>query len=385
MKNNLTENKKIAIIGGGPVGLTTAILLQQKGVNVKVYERDLNAETRISGGTLDIHNDTGQLAFVKAGLLELFFKNARPTGERAIDIQANVVEEVMPTEENKFERPEIDRNDMRRILLESLNENTVEWDSQLINLEKKENQFHLQFKNGKNVIADIVIVANGGQSNARKYVTDLTPKYTGTFVLQGEVLNPEISCPNYKNLCKEENTMTISDRKMLFCQVKAKGALNYYLSFKADEDWAVKANIDLNNKESIVAFMNEKCANWHPTFKELFAATDNFTSLAMRMLNVENGWKSKETNITLVGDAAHLMPPFAGVGVNVGLLDALNLAINLTEGDFSDIDAAIKDYEQKMFVYAAEAQDGTSQAEEGIHSDISFEELMKQREEGHRK
>jgi tetracycline resistance monooxygenase len=291
----------------------------------------------------------------------------------------------MPTEENKFDKPEIDRNDMRRILLESIKENTVEWNSQLINLEKKENQFHLKFKNGKIEIADVVIIANGGQSNARKYVTDLTPKYTGTFVLQGEVLNPEIACPNYKNLCKEENTMLISDRKMLFCQVKAKGALNYYLSFKADEDWAVKASIDLNNKESIIAFMNEKCANWHSTFKELFAATDNFVGLAMRRLNVKEGWTSKETNITLVGDAAHLMPPFAGIGVNIGLLDALNLADNLTEGNFSDIDSAIKDYEQKMFVYATEAQEGTSQAEEGIHSDISFEELMKQREEGHSK
>jgi 2-polyprenyl-6-methoxyphenol hydroxylase-like FAD-dependent oxidoreductase len=105
----LLQNKKIAIIGGGPVGLTTAILLQQKGVNVKVFERDLNAQTRISGGTLDIHNDTGQLAFKKAGLLEVFFKNARPTGERAVDILANTLDEVMPTEENKFDKPEIDR------------------------------------------------------------------------------------------------------------------------------------------------------------------------------------------------------------------------------------------------------------------------------------
>jgi 2-polyprenyl-6-methoxyphenol hydroxylase-like FAD-dependent oxidoreductase len=380
---NLLQNKSVAIIGGGPVGLTTAILLQQKNVNVKVYERDLNAQTRITGGTLDIHNDTGQLAFKKAGLLELFFNNARPTGERTVDFQANIVEEVMPIEENKLDRPEIDRNDLRRILLESLNKNTVEWDCQLIHVEKKENQFHLQFKNGKIEIADVVIIANGGQSNGRKYVTDLTPKYTGTFVIQGEVLNPEISCPNYKNLCKEENTILVSDQKMLFCQIKSKGALNYYLSFKADEDWMIKDNIDLNNKESIVKFMNEKCANWHSTFKELFAATDNFVGLPMKRLNIKDGWISKETNITLVGDAAHLMPPFAGVGVNIGLLDALHLTTNLTEGNFTNIQTAINDYEQKMFAYAAEAQDGTSQAEEGIHSDISFEELMKQREERH--
>ena len=378
----MIQNKKVAIIGGGPVGLTTAILLQQKGVNVTVYERDVNAQARISGGTLDIHKEMGQVAFEKAGLLNIFYKNARPTGERTVDAQANIVEEVMPTEENKFERPEIDRNDLRRILLENLNENTVVWDSQLINLEKKDHQFILQFENGQTVLADLVIIANGGQTNARKFVTDLTPKYTGTFVLQGEVFNPKIACPNYKKLCGEENTILVSDRKMLFCQVKANGALNYYLSFRTDENWAEKANVDLTNKESILTFMKEECKNWHPTFKELFEATDNFVGLPMRRLNVEKGWTSKE-NITLVGDSAHVMPPFAGIGVNVGLLDALNLASNLTDGNFTDIPSAIKDYEQKMFVYATEAQEGTSQAEKGIHSDISFEELMKQRDERH--
>jgi 2-polyprenyl-6-methoxyphenol hydroxylase-like FAD-dependent oxidoreductase len=36
----LLNNKKVAIIGAGPVGLTMARLLQQKGIDVTVYERD---------------------------------------------------------------------------------------------------------------------------------------------------------------------------------------------------------------------------------------------------------------------------------------------------------------------------------------------------------
>lgn len=43
---NLIQNKKIAIIGGGPGGLTLARLLQLKGANVKVYERDVNKDVR---------------------------------------------------------------------------------------------------------------------------------------------------------------------------------------------------------------------------------------------------------------------------------------------------------------------------------------------------
>lgn len=76
----LLKNKKIAIIGGGPVGLTTARLLQQNDIDVTVYERDKNARARIFGGTLDLHQTSGQAAMKKAGLLDTYFAKANPMG-----------------------------------------------------------------------------------------------------------------------------------------------------------------------------------------------------------------------------------------------------------------------------------------------------------------
>jgi len=61
------------------------------------------------------------------------------------------------------------------------------------------------------------------------------------------------------------------------------------------------------------------------------------------------------------------MPPFADVGVNTGLLDALSLA-NLTMENLSSIDEAINDYTEKMFNYAAEEQADTAQAELDFHN-----------------
>ena len=71
------------------------------------------------------------------------------------------------------------------------------------------------------------------------------------------------------------------------------------------------------------------------------------------------------------------MPPFAGQGVNIGLVDALILSDNLTNGKFETIQTAIDDYEQKMFVYATEAQLESSRNEiEMRNPDFSFQKLI---------
>lgn len=114
MNDHLLTNKKVAIIGAGPVGLTMAKLLQQNGIDVTVYERDTNPEARIWGGTRDLHKGTGLDAMEKAGLLENYFRLTIPMGRRIVDEQGNVLGSKNPAIDN----PEINRNNLRKMFLE---------------------------------------------------------------------------------------------------------------------------------------------------------------------------------------------------------------------------------------------------------------------------
>src|SRR5579875_1199732 len=114
----LLQHKRVAVIGAGPVGLTMARLLQQKGVDVTVYERDKDAQTRIWGGTLDLHKESGQQVMKKAGLLETYYAMSIPMGITFADEQGNVLAAKKPTLENQHDNPEINRNVLRKMLLE---------------------------------------------------------------------------------------------------------------------------------------------------------------------------------------------------------------------------------------------------------------------------
>jgi 2-polyprenyl-6-methoxyphenol hydroxylase-like FAD-dependent oxidoreductase len=110
-----TTALSVAIVGGGPGGLTLARILQRNGINSRVFEREVTVGERSQGGTLDLHQESGLKAMKDAGLMGEFMAHARFEGDSAKiqDKTGKVHFEDSPDDvksvDDPHARPEIDR------------------------------------------------------------------------------------------------------------------------------------------------------------------------------------------------------------------------------------------------------------------------------------
>ncbi|MDN3693737.1 NAD(P)/FAD-dependent oxidoreductase [Chryseobacterium tructae] len=377
----LIDNISIAIVGGGPAGLTLARLLQLKNAHVKVYERDFNKEARVQGSPLDMHEDSGLAALRKAGLLDEFKKTFRPGADKMLIVNehAEVVfsdHDTKPQEDFGAEhfRPEIDRGPLRNMLLESLHPETVVWDSHFLSMEPQNKGWLLHFKNGTSVYADLVIAADGAHSKIRPYLTDNKPVYSGVIMLEGMVSKEQ--APNINALINGGKIMAFGNTQNILLGQKGNGDLGFYASFKADENWANNINLDFSDSKAVLQWFKSEYPEWSEIWYELFEnATPPFIPRPIYAMPLDQTWKT-QSNLTLMGDAAHVMPPFAGEGANMAMLDALDLSEYLTDTSYHTLQEAISQYEINMQRRAAAATRESLENGERMHSETALATML---------
>lgn len=375
---NKIEGKKIAIVGGGPGGLTLARLLQMNGAEVKVYERDAHKDARPKGATLDLHDESGLRAIREAGLMDAFMANYRPGADhlRIIDKDANIVFDDVEEREGEFFRPEIDRGPLQEILLDALQPETVVWDSQFVRMSAQETGWKLEFKNGDVVSADLVVAADGANSKIRPYLTSIVPFYSGITVVEGAVYHSETAVPTIYQLLNGGKIFVMGDGKSLIVSSKGDGSLVFYTGTRKEENWSKESGIDFSDKGQVLDWFKLEYADWDSSWQELFEkASSTFVPRPQYCMPFDQHWAALP-NLTILGDAAHLMPPYAGEGVNMAMLDAVELSLCLTGDEHQDIPSAIAAYEEEMRRRAAETARITMESTEALHSTNAIAYMM---------
>lgn len=391
----LLQNKHVAIIGGGMGGLMLARLLQLQNSIVKVYERDLNSEVRVQGSPLDLHEDSGLIAMKQADLLNEFYKNIRPNASKARIVDQNfnlkfdehsIIKESLQTnsEENNSNslqdiskpRPEIDRSVLRNILLNSLSPDSIVWNSQFTAMEKENEGWRVHFKNGTTFYADLVIAADGANSKVRPYISAEKPIYSGITMIEGTIYNAKENAPHLFEFSKDGKVLALGKEQTIMYGTKGDGSLMFLLSSKIPENWIAENDLDFKNNQKIFEWFKEVYQDWNSEWDELFKSSElYFIPRPQYYFPFNQSWETQE-NVTMIGDAAHRMPPFAGKGANLALLDAVELADCLTNNEFPDMKTAISYFEKRMLERAAIALENTLKNGEQLHAENALEKLL---------
>lgn len=367
---------KIAIIGAGPGGLTLARLLQQNQIPCTIYESEISPDVRNQGGTLDLHRKAGQLALKEAGLLDEFRKHSRPEGEcvKILKYDGTILwdENEVGTgnrAEEDSDRPEIDRSRLRDLLLNSLQPDTIQWNRQLLRAEARSRgisgsgeKYNLHFTDGsveENI--DLVVGADGAWSKVRPLVTNEQPFYPGITIIELWALNVEEKNPWLSKFVGNGSCFMFDEGRVVICQRNGEhnGSIRVYAGLRKPETWAADCGISWSDPKATEALVKDYFNDCGEDLQRaILECQDELVVRKTWMLPVGITWEPRP-GITLIGDAAHLMTPFAGVGVNLAMADALELAKALVArkdsfvakafSDSHNISVAIKQYETAMF------------------------------------
>ena len=205
--------------------------------------------------------------------------------------------------------------------------------------------YELTFADGSTVATELLVGADGAWSKVRPLLSDATPEYVGTTFIETYLHDADERHPAAAKAVGSGSVAALTPGKGIVAHREAGGILHTYVELNRPAEWV--AGIDFSAAAGAAARVAAEFAGWAPELTALI--TEGETAPVPRMIYaLPDGHRwDRGPGVTLLGDAAHLMPP-AGEGANLAMLDGAELGQSIAAHP-GDTEAALAAYEETMF------------------------------------